>query len=202
MRGWLEAAAGWGLAASLIASFQDSYIVARGPKARGAIRAAGLTEHWSPASACSEEVLAHLLERGVAGQRIAIQLHGDEQRAFIATLRDAGAEVIEVSVYRWEPPTDPEPVRRLIEAIVARQVDAVTFTSAPAAEALLRCAGPDLAGVMEALRHDVLAAGVGSVTAAPLRERGIPVLEPARATLGGLVHALTDELPRRSRTVA
>jgi uroporphyrinogen-III synthase len=67
---------------------------------------------------------------------------------------------------------------------------------------LLRCAGPDLAGVMDALRHDVLAAGVGSVTAAPLRERGIPVLEPARATLGGLVHALIDELPLRSRTAA
>lgn len=201
MRGWLEAAEGWGLAESLKASFRDCYLVARGPKARGAIRAAGLTEHWSPESECCEEVLVHLLERGVAGQRIVVQLHGEEQPEFISALQDAGAEVVEVSVYRWVPPVDPAPLQRLTEMILGRLVDAVTFTSAPAVEALLRCAGPDEQALLDALRGDVLAACVGSVTAGPLRDRGVPVLEPARARLGALAHALTDELPRRSPTL-
>src|SRR5262249_21911717 len=113
--------------------------------------------------------------------------------------RGAGAQVIEVSVYRWTPPADPAPLRRLTEMIVGRLVDAVTFTSAPAVTALLDCAGSSAAEVLDALRStDVLAACVGPVTAAPLPQRGVPVLDPSRARLGALAHALIDELPRRA----
>src|SRR6185369_2403136 len=122
MRGWLEAAEGWGEAEGLTSALAGSYLVARGAKARGALRAAGLSDDWSPESECCEDVLAHLLERGVAGDRIAVQLHGDDQPDFTARLREAGAEVVEASVYRWEPPADAGPLRRLIEAIMARQV--------------------------------------------------------------------------------
>jgi uroporphyrinogen-III synthase len=96
------------------------------------------------------------------------------------------------------PPADPAPLRRLTELVVARQVDAVTFTSAPAVDALLSGAGADRAAVVGALRGDVLAACVGPVTAAPLRRLGVPALEPPRARLGALVRALVDELPRRA----
>jgi uroporphyrinogen-III synthase len=198
MRGWLEAAEGWGLAEPLRAALGNGYLIARGAKARGAIRAAGLTDHWSPESECCEEVLAHLLARGVAGERIAVQLHGDDQPEFVAALRAAGADVVKISVYRWTPPADPGPLRRLIEMIVARQVDAVTFTSAPAVDALLSGAGPQRPAVLDALRGDVLAACVGPVTAGPLRRHGVPVVEPARARLGALVRALVDEMPRRA----
>lgn len=205
MRGWLEAAEGWGVAESLTAALAGSYLVARGAKARGAIRAAGLVDHWSPESESGEEMLAHLLARGVRGERIAVQQHAEEQPAFAASLRDAGAEVVEVSIYRSMPPVDPTPLRRLTEMIVARQVDAVTFTSAGAVEAVLACASPGpesgCEAVIDALRTDVLAACVGPVTAAPLRRLGIPVIEPARARLGALARALVDELPHRTPTL-
>ena len=48
VRGWLAAAEGWGLANQLIAALSSARIVARGPKATGALRAAGLHEEWSP----------------------------------------------------------------------------------------------------------------------------------------------------------
>ncbi len=64
MRGWLEAAEGWGLAEPLHAVLARAYVVARGPKARGAIRAAGLHDQWSPASESCEEVVEHLRRRG------------------------------------------------------------------------------------------------------------------------------------------
>jgi uroporphyrinogen-III synthase len=200
MRGWLDAAAGWDLAEPLTAALRQGSIIARGPKARGAIRAAGLTDEWSPESECCEEALAYLLARGVAGVRIAVQLHGEENPEFVTALRAAGAEVVEVSVYRWAPPLDPEPLRRLTDLVVDRQVDAVAFTSAPAVEAMLRCAADEPA-LVAAFRSGVLAACVGSVTAAPLRQRGVAVLEPARARLGALAHALIDELPRRAAVV-
>jgi uroporphyrinogen-III synthase len=198
VRGWLEAAEGWGLAEPLKAALAPAYVIARGPKARGAMRAAGLTEHWSPESESCEEVLAHLLERGVAGERIAVQLHGDDQLDFVDALRDAGADVVAVSVYRWAPPADPGPLRRLVDLITTRGVDAVTFTSAPAVEALLRTAGPQADAVLATMRTDVLAACVGPVTAKPLRDRDVPVVEPARARLGALARTLVDELPGRA----
>src|SRR3954449_461096 len=44
LRGWLEAAEGWGLGESLRGRLDAAYLIARGPKARGAVRAAGMME--------------------------------------------------------------------------------------------------------------------------------------------------------------
>ncbi|MGC5028876.1 uroporphyrinogen-III synthase [Micromonospora sp. DT229] len=201
MRGWLEAAEGWGVAEPLRSVLSNSYVVARGPKARGAIRAAGLYDQWSPESESCEEVVEHLRRRGVAGQVIAMQLHGDRQPECTRALEEAGATVIEIPVYRWAPPTDPAPLHRLVDLVAGRLVDAVTFTSAPAAEALLRAAGDRTEAVLAALRSDVLASCVGPVTAEPLVRRGVPVSAPSRARLGALVRTIVDELPRRTVTI-
>jgi len=205
LRGWLEAAEGWGLAEALRSRLAASYLIARGPKSRGAVRAAGLVDAWSPDSESCDEVLDHLLGEvfpdGIGGRRIAIQLHGEAQPEFCASIRAAGADLVEVPVYRWAPPTDPAPLRRLVDLTANRLVDAVTFTSAPAVTSLLRAAGEDADAVIDALRTDVLAACVGPVTAAPLRARGVPVVAPMRARLGALARILVDELPRRARTL-
>src|SRR3954471_4245952 len=76
LRGWIAAADGWGLAADLTAALSQARIVSRGPKATGALRAAGLPEEWSPESESSREVMQYLREGGVEGLRIAVQLHG------------------------------------------------------------------------------------------------------------------------------
>src|SRR5215469_1491066 len=137
-RGWMEAAEGWGLADQLVAAFGPATLLARGPKATGAIRAAGLREAWSPESESSAEVLQRLLSEGpLHGRRIAVQLHGEPLHDFTDALRNAGATVIPVPVYRWMAPVDVGPLDRLLEAIVAGSVDAVTFTSALAASGLL-----------------------------------------------------------------
>jgi uroporphyrinogen-III synthase len=201
-RGWLEAAESAGLADHLIATLATARLIARGPKAQGAIRAAGLTEAWAPASECSSEVLEHLLAGGVRGMRIAVQLHGEPLPQFVAALKDAGAVVIEVPVYRWVLPEDISPLSRLVELIKLRYVDAVTFTSAPATAALLEVAGADRQALLSAFRTDVLAACVGPVAAGPLVRHEVPTLQPARARLGGLVRALADRLPaHRTRMV-
>ncbi|GLY00562.1 MULTISPECIES: uroporphyrinogen-III synthase [Actinoplanes] len=197
-RGWLEAAEGWGLAEKLREVFGKARIVARGPKPCGAIRAAGLTEEWAAKTESSEEVLSRLLAEGVAGLRIVVQEHGEPQVAFVNALRAAGAAVVEVPVYRWAMPADTAPVRRLTEQVAAGQIDAVTFTSAPAVKAFLRIAGDAGADVAGAFACRTLAACVGPVTAAPLVEQGVPVVMPDRYRLGALIKTVTDELPRRA----
>ncbi|MEU7906105.1 uroporphyrinogen-III synthase [Actinoplanes sp. NPDC049118] len=198
MRGWLEAAEAWGLAEPLRAVLSRAYLVARGPKARAAIRSAGLQDQWSPEGESYEEVVEHLAGRGIAGLTVAMQLHGESQPEYTEALEAAKARVIEVPVYRWAPPLDPAPLQRLVDLITGRLVDAVTFTSAPAVAALLSAAGPSTDTLLDALRGDVLTACVGPVTAAPLRRHDVPVVTPARARVSALVRTIIEELPKRA----
>ncbi|MFF8383133.1 uroporphyrinogen-III synthase [Streptomyces kanasensis] len=202
-RGWLEAADGWGYGEDLVDCLRRVRVLARGPKVKGAVRAAGLTEEWSPGSDSMAEVLDRLLDQGVADSRIALQLHGEPLPGFVEALEDAGADVVVVPVYRWMPPEDPAPLDRLLDATLARSLDAVTFTSAPAAASLLaRAHGRGLrAELLDALRHDVLPACVGPVTAVPLQSHGVDTYQPARFRLGPLVQLLCQELPARARTL-
>ncbi|MFG2676688.1 uroporphyrinogen-III synthase [Streptomyces sp. NPDC048445] len=202
-RGWIEAADGWGIGDRLLDRLRGVELLARGPKVKGAVRAAGLTEAWSPASESMAEVLERLLAEGVEGRRIALQLHGEPLPGFVESLRAAGAEVIGVPVYRWMPPEDITPLDRLLDLTTTRGLDALTFTSAPAAASLLRRAEergmlPELLG---ALRDNVVSACVGPVTALPLQAHGLDTIQPERFRLGPLVQVLCRELPSRARAL-
>jgi uroporphyrinogen-III synthase len=204
-RGWIEAAHGWDVADDLTAALESTRILARGPKARGAVRQAGLCEEWSPESEASPEVLERLLANGAAGLRIAVQLHGAasewEPNADICdALTLAGAQVIRVPVYRWEHPEDSRPMDQLIGMVVEGQLDVVSFTSAPAIASMLeRAKGLGCVGeLITALRDRVVPVCVGPVTAAPLRRLGVPALHPDRYRLGALARLISDEVPRRA----
>ena len=203
-RGWMEAADGWGLGEPLRAQFAHSELLVRGPKAKGAVRAAGLAEAWSPDSESTDEVLTRLLDEGVVGRRIAVQLHGEPLPDFVGALTKAGAVVVEVPVYRWVAAEDIRPLRRLVEQLASKQIDCVTFTSAPAVASLLKVAREDgrYDRLLAALQTDTLVACVGPVTAAPLERLGISTVQPERARLGALVRTVVEELPvRRTRAV-
>jgi len=151
-------------------------------------------------------VLDRLLADGAAGLRIAVQLHGAasewEPNADICdALAQAGAQVIQVPVYRWEPPEDHRPIDQLIAMIVNGEIDAVSFTSAPAVASMLQrakalgCVG-ELIGAMQ---DQVTVVCVGPVTAAPLRRLGVPTSYPDRYRLGALARMISDEVPCRAR---
>ncbi|NMN96011.1 uroporphyrinogen-III synthase [Antrihabitans stalactiti] len=207
-RGWMEAAEGWGVAEELTKALGSTRLLARGPKAKGAIRAADLREEWSPASESSAEVLDHLLAEGVEGVRIAVQLHGATTEwepipDFCEVLRCAGAEVIAVPVYRWTPPDDQSPMDRMIELTVSSGLDCLSFTSAPAVASMLMRAKETglIEPLLYSLRGRVLAACVGPITAAPLEELSVATSMPGRARLGALARHIADELPRRANRI-
>jgi uroporphyrinogen-III synthase len=196
-RGWIEAADTAGLAADLLSTLEQTRLLARGPKARGAIRAAGLVEAWSARSETTAEVVSWLLDHGVDGRGIVVQLHGMSDPALNESLRSAGASVRGIEVYRWGPAPDPGVVERAIGQICSGAVDAVVHTSAPGAQALLDAARSQrrLDPMLAALHSgQVLNACVGPVTAAPFRSLGAPVLVPDRYRLGALIRTVTDRL--------
>ncbi len=208
-RGWIAAADEWGLANDLTTALAAARIVARGPKATGALRAIGLREEWSPESESSREVLGYLRESGVADRRVAVQLHGttdnwDPVPELLDELQAAGADVVPIRVYRWQPAPPGGEFDQLVTQIARRQFDAVAFTSAPAVVAmLLRAADLGITDeLLAALRSDVRAMCVGPVAAGPLTQLGIPTSSPQRMRLGALARHIADELPTlRTRTV-
>ncbi|MFD1047677.1 uroporphyrinogen-III synthase, partial [Kibdelosporangium lantanae] len=202
-RGWVEAAEGWGLGPSLLSVLGHSKVLARGPKAKGAVRAAGLVETWAPSSESNSEILDHLLSSGVDGRRVAVQLHGEPLPSFVSALRSAGASVVEIPVYRWTDPVDVGPLERLLETVLGRGVDALTFTSAPAAVNFLATSSRmgRYTDLVSALREMVVVC-VGSITASPLVSVGVPVVQPDRARIGALARTVATELPARATRVS
>ncbi|MGY4708758.1 uroporphyrinogen-III synthase [Mycolicibacterium sp. CBM1] len=205
-RGWIEAAHGWDVSEELTAALESTRIVARGPKARGAVRQAGLCEEWSPESESSVEVLERLLSEGVEGLRIAVQLHGaasewEPDTDICEALALAGARVVKVPVYRWETPDDSRRLDQLVTMIINADVDAVSFTSAPAVASLLERAKAlgALECLIAALRNHVAVFCVGPVTATPLTRLGVEARYPERYRLGALARLISSELPCLAR---
>jgi uroporphyrinogen-III synthase len=100
-------------------------------------------------------------------------------------------------------PDDTAPVQRLVHAVAGGTVDAVTFTSAPAAAGLLQVAGElgRREALVDALRGPVVPFAVGPVTAAPLEALGVHPLQPERARLGALAREVVARLPERDAVV-
>ena len=196
MRRWLEVADTAGLGAELTAALENARIFARGPKAHGAVRAAGLLDAQPTTLDTTASLVDAVIDAGLTDRRVAIQLHGYTDEVQLARLREASASVLTVTPYRWIRPTAQDRLPKLISAACRHQLDAVTFTSAPAAEATLETAAgmgalPDF---VRALSGRVTAAAVGPVTAGPLREAGIAPVIPERYRLGALIRLVSDQL--------
>ncbi len=199
IKAWLDQADAWDLGERLVAHLAEAEIVARGPKSVGALRRRGLRELWSPPSESFDDVLAHLRGRDLAGLRIVVQEHGQSLSMVAHALRRQGAVVETVTVYRVEPAADPEPIFGMLEQLAAGDLDAVTFTSAPAVAAFMDAAAS--AGLRDAavsaFQADAVASCVGPVTAAAFELWGVPTIYPERSRLAAMVKQLEHELPLR-----
>jgi uroporphyrinogen-III synthase len=205
IRAWFEAAQVWGLEDALLHALRETRVVARGPKAAGAVKGAGLEVWRSAANEQMDELVRHLLAEELTGACVAVQLYGMRAPEITTALAAAGAEVLEVPVYQWRTPADSGPALRLAHATIDGRVHAVTFTAAPAVTNLFALATG--AGVDQRLRdafnrRSVVAACMGPVCARAALDAGILApLVPDVGRLGLMVRALTERLVCDRRTV-
>jgi uroporphyrinogen-III synthase len=202
-RGWVEAADAAGLADELVATLSRARIIARGPKANGAIQAAGLQADWVAESETSAEILDLLLAEGVSQQRVAVQHHGAGADGLDTELAAAGALVRSLVVYRWGPPPDPVALKLSVIAAADGEIDAAVFTSAPGAAAWLHEMDAQGVGdevVARTRSGAMVMAAVGPITAKPLRDRGIEPIVPDRGRLGALVRTLVSHYEQAQST--
>jgi uroporphyrinogen-III synthase len=195
MRRWLDVADAAGLGDDLQEALSAAALYVRGPKARGAVRAAGLADVGISNDETTATLVDLVLRDGggrLDGKRVVIQLHGYTDGGQLERLRRAGAELITVTPYRWVRPEGEDRLETLIEAVCAGELDVVTFTSAPAVDALFSAAHELglYAQLLAAFRQRV-------VTAAPLEAAGLRPWVPDRFRMGALIKLVTDNLSRR-----
>src|SRR6185437_5083438 len=108
----------------------------------------------------------------------------------------SGATVLTVTPYRWVKPDGEDKLPRLIEAACSGDLDVLTFTSAPAVDAMWSTAHEMglYRQLIEALKTQVTVAAVGPVTAQPLVDAGLSPLIPDRYRMGALIRLVTEHL--------
>ena len=187
----MRCAEGAGLAGDLVRACVQGRVLARGPKARRALERMGLPVHWTASPAETRVVERHLLDGDPAGMRILVQCVGAQPEPMVDRLRAAGAEVFAAHPYAIAPPGDGAALRALLRRAARGDVEALTFTSAMAADAV--------ADRMEAMGLDpapgMLVAAVGPVTRDALLRRGWRVdVEPRTPRMGAMYQALAARL--------
>ena len=196
----------------LVAALGRTKVVARGPKPVAVLREFGVPLTLAvPEPNTWRELLqaldAHREQIQLAGRQVAVQEYGVPNAELYAGLKERGAEVLPVHVYKWEPPEDTGPLRQAISALSRGEIDVVMFTSSPQVHHLFQFA-EDMNLRDQLLRglSRAVVASIGPTTSSTLRDFGIRAdLEPTHPKMGFLVKETAEqshELLRRKNSSA
>jgi uroporphyrinogen decarboxylase len=183
----------------LVAALGRTTVVARGPKPVRALRELGVPIAITvPEPNTWREILTAMDEANegvaIAGARIAVQEYGEPNDRFVAALRERGAIVETVPVYRWALPENVAPLVGALRQVIARTVDIALFTSATQVRHVLAVAEKE--GIETALRSaldEVVVASVGPICTEALVESGLRAdFEPSQGKLGVLVRETSE----------
>lgn len=180
--------------AEFVAALHRTQIVARGAKPVSALRELGVKPNLvAPEPNTWRELLRVLDDRGasapIKGSHIAVQEYGVPSNELLAGLRERGAQVTSVPVYRWDLPEDLAPLKAAVESITKGEVDVLLLTSAMQITHLLQiAAGMNLEPEVLQNLERVIIASIGPSTSERLRSLGLqPDLEASHPRMGFLV---------------
>ena len=176
--------------------FAGIRLVAIGPETAAALHRRGLRADLVPAEYVAEAVADAMVAIGVAGARVWLPRAAMARDVLPDRLREAGAEVDVLSLYRTVLPDEARSALR--DALDRGPVDAVTFTSSSTVQHFIAALDgrPFPAGA--------IAACIGPVTARAAEAAGLPVgVVAGEYTTAGLAAALaahfaassTDQAP-------
>ncbi|WP_029214692.1 uroporphyrinogen-III synthase [Kallotenue papyrolyticum] len=190
----LESAEQHGYAADCLAALRQTINICRGPKPVAVLRRAGVPiAAVAPTPHTTDELITTLHAWPLQGMGVALLHYGATNLELINALHTQGARLYELWLYRWQPVADEGPVRQLVTALLAGQIDALACTSQVQVRYLLDTAhamGCD-AALIETLNGRVPVAAVGPTCAAALRAAGIePAVMPTHPKMGQMVQAL------------
>lgn len=188
----------------IIAALSKITIVARGPKPvrvlqENKIPIAITVPEPNTWREILEELDFHRSGIELEGKTVAIQEYGVSNQELVNGLKQRGANVIQVPVYRWAMPDDTRPLEEAIGEIIDGKIQFALFTSANQVKNVFQIASER--GLEKTLREafrKVVIASVGPVASEAIEEYGLQVdFEPSHPKMGHLV----AETARQAQTL-
>ena len=172
-------------------ALSDVTTVVRGPKPAAAMREVGLKPSFRvPEPNTWRELLQTLDENvPVTNQKVGLQEYGKSNPSLVAGLEARGAEVVPVSVYKWDLPENVEPFEQNVRALAKGERDILLLTSAHQVANLLRISAElNLEAELRQALQDTIVASIGPTTSEMLKQNDLPVdMEPSHPKMGHLV---------------
>jgi uroporphyrinogen-III synthase len=182
------------------AALARTKVVARGPKPLAALRelkvpvwiAVPEPNTWHELVTAID---ARSGERPLGGARVAVQEYGVSNTELLDALRERGAGITRVPVYRWALPEDVEPLKSAVSAIARGEVDVVVFTTSVQVVHLWQIVREmHLEAEVKRGLARMAIASIGPSTSEELRRHGLaPDVEPSHPKIGFLVRELAEQ---------
>ena len=192
---------------AFVRALRRTRVAARGPKPVAVLRELGLVpwvvapepNTWRELLAAVDRKASELLLRGA---RVAVQEYGTANTQLLDGLRERGADVISVPVYRWALPENPEPLRQAAQGIADARIEVVLFTTATQVVHLLEIARQlNIEADVRRGLESMAVASIGPTTSDELREQGIPIdIEASHPKMGFLVRDAAEHAADVLRT--
>ncbi len=171
-------------------AFGRSRIAAIGTATADRLGEHGLRADFVPERFVAEEVMAGLIERGIAGKHVLLPRAELARDVLPDGLRAAGADIDVVVAYRTLP---AEPSPEALRRVEAGEIDIVTFASSSTVRNLVSLLG----GRTELLERSFIAC-IGPITARTAADLGLRVdLVAEEYSVPGLVGALVNAAKER-----
>ncbi|GAC1701335.1 MAG: hypothetical protein NVS9B4_04420 [Candidatus Acidiferrum sp.] len=178
----------------LIAALKEVQVVARSSKPLTALTELGVKPAFvAPEPNTWREILRVLdgnaSSTALNGMRVAVQEYGVPCTELLAGLRERGADITRVPVYRWSLPEDTAPLRAAATSLANGDVDVLLVTAGIQADHLFKVAAE--IGIEEALSahlERMVLASVGPTTSEFLSSVGLQAdIEASHPKMGFLV---------------
>lgn len=172
-------------------ALKDTVLIARGPKPVAALKALDFQPTLTvPEPNTWVDVVSTLdTYRSVSGLRVAVQEYGQSNPDLLEALKQRGADVVPVPVYRWALPEDTAPLKRVLREILAGHVHVMLVTNAAQIDHVMQVLEQEgrLIEFKEVCKK-MIVGSIGPTASERLHSHGLPVdLEPSHGKMGILV---------------
>jgi uroporphyrinogen-III synthase len=182
---------------SIVAALKHIALVARGPKPIAALKAFGLQPTLTvPEPNTWVDLISTLDEYSpVKRLRVAVQEYGASNPDLLEALKQRGAEVFQVPIYRWTLPDNLGPLRQTVDEIIDGKVPVLLITNAAQVDHVMQVLEKD--GKVEPFRaalKKMVVASIGPTASERLRHHDWPIdLEPSHPKMGVLVKECSEQ---------
>jgi len=174
-------------------ALKNTVLVVRGPKPAGVVKSIGLYPQIQVPEPNTWRDILHALDvsypEGLKKKRVAVQEYGVSNRELLEGLRQRGAQVTPVPVYRWTLPNDLRPLQQLLHQVLNEEIPVLLITNAVQVDHMIQVL-EDRSKILQlqTVLAYMMVASIGQLASERLRHHGFPVdLEPSHPKMGILV---------------